>query len=69
MRQGQCHKCNAWVVVEGVKDIDVKVRATSLLGAVVLTGASKIIETFWWKHAAQCHDAARIEGEEDFFEE
>ena len=29
IEQGKCHKCNKWVAVEGVKDVEVKVRLPS----------------------------------------
>ena len=36
IEQGKCHKCNKWVAVEGVKDVEVKVRLPS--------GSSKVYQ-------------------------
>ncbi|KAJ7280396.1 hypothetical protein C8J57DRAFT_1175161 [Mycena rebaudengoi] len=53
VQEGKCHKCAQWVVIETIKDVEMKVRCCC----------------FGWKHAVACHGGSVVEGEGDVFEE
>ncbi|KAJ2933456.1 hypothetical protein H1R20_g3610, partial [Candolleomyces eurysporus] len=71
IRQGKCHKCSKWVAVEGVKDIECKVRSppSHFYHTLTLPPGIKVKELHWWKHAASCHSQSTITGEEGVWEE
>ncbi|KAJ7227261.1 hypothetical protein GGX14DRAFT_629086 [Mycena pura] len=54
VQQGKCHKCLQWVIIQTIKNVEVKAR---------------VPELFWWKHAVACHFGAVLEGERGAFEE
>ncbi|KAH0835670.1 hypothetical protein J3R83DRAFT_9424, partial [Lanmaoa asiatica] len=52
IQEGKCHKCKKWILVESIKNIDIK--------------ASRYNRSLW-KHAAACHQGTHMEGDDDFF--
>ncbi|KAF8907615.1 hypothetical protein CPB84DRAFT_1744530 [Gymnopilus junonius] len=73
IQQGKCHKCDKWVAVEGIKDVDSKVKELhwSAFFAALWVLVSQLISThpLRWKHAAACHHGYNLAGESNFYEE
>lgn len=59
-----------WVAVEGIKDVEVKVK--ELFWYVISCSSCNsnltTLTTRRWKHAATCHASTTIQGETDIFE-
>ncbi|KAG6884019.1 hypothetical protein C0992_007228, partial [Termitomyces sp. T32_za158] len=80
IREALCHKCARWVPLEGIKDVQPKVRHVSV--EVPALTLRQVKDIFWyhpprftphtdlsphrWKHAAACHGASSRD--DDVFE-
>jgi hypothetical protein len=67
--EGLCHKCEKWIPLQGVKNVEVIVK--ELAWYVPLSLEAEMLtclrDSLRWKHAAFCHKATIIPGERDAF--
>ncbi|KAH8105452.1 hypothetical protein BXZ70DRAFT_527243 [Cristinia sonorae] len=69
MRQGKCHKCKKWVPMEGIKDVEAKVKEIFWYAPLLPTVFCDDSDFCRWKHAASCHRGSNIPGETNIFVE
>ncbi|ELU41330.1 hypothetical protein AG1IA_04640 [Rhizoctonia solani AG-1 IA] len=77
LEEGLCHACQRWIVIEGVKAVEVlvpeiywyvihqgsKYRPSFMRLLFVFLGLNR------WKHASTCHKSRMLDGEGDFYVE
>ncbi|KAG6860983.1 hypothetical protein C0995_005219 [Termitomyces sp. Mi166 len=68
IREAKCHKCARWVPVEGIKDVEPKVRCLLPPSSSSRVTPPQVKELFWWKHAAACHGHSSIDAPHDVYE-
>lgn len=83
IQEGKCHRCKKWILVESIKNIDIKASIHSRdrhLTECIVGERTVLVRTergeslqysrtqlHRWKHAAACHQGTHIEGDDDFF--
>ncbi|KAF8970983.1 hypothetical protein BDZ97DRAFT_1411822 [Flammula alnicola] len=70
IQQGKCDKCDKWVAVEGIKDMESKVKELHwyVPHRIFSRKVDQSQRMRRWKHAAACHQDSALKGEDDYYE-